>query len=109
MKLAAHLHAGSGPTLFLLDEPTTGLHGLDVELLLAALGRLVDAGHTVIAIEHNLDFMRRADWLVDLGPEGGAGGGRLVAAGTPDEVARVRASHTGRALAPLVHAERRRG
>jgi excinuclease ABC subunit A len=109
LKLAAHLHAGSGPTLFLLDEPTTGLHGLDVELLLAALGRLVDAGHTVIAIEHNLDFVRRADWLVDLGPEGGAGGGRLVAAGTPDEIARVRASHTGRALAPLVHVERRRG
>ncbi|HZS38389.1 MAG TPA: excinuclease ABC subunit UvrA [Polyangia bacterium] len=109
LKLAAHLHAGGGPTLFLLDEPTTGLHGLDVELLLGALGRLVDAGHTVIAIEHNLDFMRRADWLIDLGPEGGAAGGTLVAAGTPDEVARERASHTGRALAALLHTERRRG
>ena len=108
LKLAAHLHAGAGATLFLLDEPTTGLHGLDVELLLAALDRLVDAGHTVIAIEHNLDFIRHADWVVDLGPEGGAGGGALVAAGTVDEVARVRASHTGRALAALL-AERRRG
>jgi excinuclease ABC subunit A len=108
LKLAAHLHAQAGATLFLLDEPTTGLHGLDVELLLGALGRLVDAGHTVIAIEHNLDFIRRADWLVDLGPEGGAGGGRVVACGTVDEVARVKASHTGRALA-AAFAERRRG
>ena len=88
IKLAAHLHArGAGPTLFLLDEPTTGLHGRDVEVLLAALGQLLEAGHTVVAIEHNLDFIRRADWLVDLGPEGGVGGGALVCAGTVDEVA----------------------
>jgi excinuclease ABC subunit A len=109
IKLAAHLSAGAGPTLFLLDEPTTGLHGRDVEVLLAALGRLLEAGHTVIAIEHNLDFIRRADWLVDLGPEGGVGGGALVCAGTVDEVAACRASHTGRALAALARSERRRG
>jgi excinuclease ABC subunit A len=108
IKLASHLFAGSGPTLFLLDEPTTGLHGLDVATLLQALSRLVATGHTVVAIEHNLDFIRRADHVVDLGPEGGAGGGRVVAAGTPDEVARVKMSHTGRALAALLHAERKR-
>jgi excinuclease ABC subunit A len=109
LKLAARLHAGAGPTLFLLDEPTTGLHGRDVEVLLAALGRLIAAGHTVIAIEHNLDFIRRADWLIDLGPEGGHAGGQLVAAGPPDEVARERTSHTGRALAALFRSERKRG
>jgi excinuclease ABC subunit A len=109
LKLAAHLHAGAGATLFLLDEPTTGLHGRDVEVLLAALARLLEAGHTVVAIEHNLDFIRRADWLVDLGPEGGADGGRLVCAGTVEDVAACRASHTGRALAALARSERRRG
>ena len=109
IKLAAHLSPGAGPTLFLLDEPTTGLHGRDVEVLLAALARLLEAGHTVVAIEHNLDFIRRADWLVDLGPEGGVGGGALVCAGTVDEVAACRASHTGRALAALARSERRRG
>jgi excinuclease ABC subunit A len=112
LKLAAHLGAcrkKSASRLFLFDEPTTGLHGLDVEVLLRALGRLLEAGHTVIAIEHNLDFLRRADWLVDLGPEGGEAGGRLIVAGTPDEVARDRSSHTGRALAALVRSERKRG
>jgi excinuclease ABC subunit A len=109
LKLAAHLSPGAGPTLFLLDEPTTGLHGRDVDVLLAALGKLIDAGHTVIAIEHNLDFIRRADWLVDLGPEGGAAGGSLVCAGPVDEVAACRSSHTGRALAALARSERRRG
>jgi excinuclease ABC subunit A len=98
LKLAAHLHAGAGPTLFLLDEPTTGLHGTDVDVLLAALRRLIAADHTVIVIEHNLDFVRRADWVLDLGPEGGDGGGRLVAQGRPDEIAAARASHTGHAL-----------
>jgi excinuclease ABC subunit A len=111
LKLAAHLTASAGeaPTLFLLDEPTTGLHGVDVEVLLRALGKLLEAGHTVVAIEHNLDFIRRADWIVDLGPEGGADGGRLVCAGTVDEVAACRASHTGRALAALAASQRRRG
>jgi excinuclease ABC subunit A len=103
------VHAGTGSTLFLLDEPTTGLHGRDVEVLLGALGRLIDAGHTVVAIEHNLDFMRRADWLIDLGPEGGHAGGQVVAVGAPDDVARERASHTGRALAALLRSERKRG
>ena len=98
-ELAAHLSPGAGPTLFLLDAPTTGLHGSDVEVLLAAIGKLLEAGHTVIAIEHNLDFIRRADWLVDLGPEGGAGGGELVCAGSVDEVTACLASLTGRALA----------
>ena len=109
LKLAAHLHAGAGATLFLLDEPTTGLHGADVEVLVAALRRLVAAGHTVLAIEHNLDFMRRADWLVDLGPDGGDAGGQLVVDGTPEEVAHHRTSHTGRALAPIVRTARKRG
>jgi excinuclease ABC subunit A len=109
IKLAAHLSPGAGPTLFLLDEPTTGLHGSDVEVLLAAIAKLLEAGHTVVAIEHNLDFIRRADWLVDLGPEGGAAGGELVCAGTVDEVAACRTSHTGRALAAITRPERKRG
>ncbi len=110
LKLAAHLVQASDQRqrLFLFDEPTTGLHGLDVDVLLAALDRLVRRGHTVIAIEHNLDFMRRAQHLVDLGPEGGEAGGRVVAEGTPDEVARVRTSHTGRALAQLLRADKLR-
>ncbi len=102
LKLAAHLHAGAGATLFLLDEPTTGLHGTDVEVLLAALRRLIHAGHTVVVIEHNLDFIRRADHVLDLGPEGGDAGGELVAAGTPQQIAQVAASHTGRALAEVM-------
>ncbi len=106
LKLAAHLEAKAGPTLFLLDEPTTGLHGSDVEVLVAALDRLLDRGHTIVTIEHNLDFIRRADHLIDLGPEAGAGGGFVVATGTPDEVAKVRSSHTGRFLAALKKAER---
>jgi excinuclease ABC subunit A len=111
LKLAAHLQprAAAAPQLFLFDEPTTGLHGLDIEVLLGALGRLLEAGHTIVVVEHNLDFIRRADWLIDLGPEGGEAGGRVVAVGAPDEVARVRESHTGRALAALMRAERRRG
>ena len=92
----------TGQTLYILDEPTTGLHFEDIRKLLAVLQRLVDAGNTVLVIEHNLDVIKCADWIIDLGPEGGADGGRLVAQGTPEQVARVKASHTGRFLAPMV-------
>ena len=92
----------TGRTLYVLDEPTTGLHFEDVRKLLAVLQQLVDAGNTVVVIEHNLDVVRCADWVIDLGPEGGAGGGRVVAEGTPEDVARVTDSFTGQALAPLL-------
>jgi excinuclease ABC subunit A len=89
----------TGRTLYILDEPTTGLHFHDIKLLLEVLHRLRDAGNTVVVIEHNLDVLKTADWIVDLGPEGGDGGGRIVAAGTPEQVARVGESYTGRYLA----------
>jgi excinuclease ABC subunit A len=92
----------TGRTLYLLDEPTTGLHFADVERLLAVLARLREAGNTVIVIEHNLDVLKSADWLIDLGPEGGAEGGHVLVAGTPEEVARTPGSYTGRYLAPLL-------
>src|SRR5262249_767519 len=91
-----------------LDEPTTGLHGKDVEVLVSALRRLVDAGHTVLAIEHNLDFIRSADWIVDLGPEGGEAGGQLVCAGPPDEIARDRPPPARRAPPPVARPGARR-
>ncbi len=103
VKLASELSKRStGRTLYILDEPTTGLHFEDVRKLLGVLQRLVDQGNTVIVIEHNLDVIKSADWLVDLGPEGGSGGGALVAEGTPEQVASVEASHTGRFLRPLL-------
>ena len=86
------------PTLFLFDEPTTGLHFEDVRILLGVFQRLVDAGHSVLIIEHNMDVIKSADWIVDLGPEAGQEGGNLVVAGTPEMVAECDASHTGRAL-----------
>ncbi len=88
----------TGRTLYILDEPTTGLHFRDIELLLKVLNQLVDAGNTVLIIEHNLDVIKTADWLVDMGPEGGDGGGRVVAQGTPEAVADTPDSHTGRYL-----------
>ncbi len=94
----------TGRTLYLLDEPTTGLHFADVDRLLAVLFRLRSGGNTVVVIEHNLDVLKSADWLIDLGPEGGNAGGHVVAQGPPEEIARVPASHTGRFLAPLLRA-----
>ncbi|HWJ42399.1 MAG TPA: excinuclease ABC subunit UvrA, partial [Solirubrobacterales bacterium] len=103
VKLATELSkVATGETLYILDEPTTGLHFADVQRLLEVLGRLVDAGNTVVVIEHNLDVIKTADRLVDLGPEGGEGGGEIVATGTPEEVAAVAGSYTGRFLAELV-------
>jgi excinuclease ABC subunit A len=99
VKLAAELSKrDTGSTFYILDEPTTGLHFEDVRVLLGVLQRLVDRGNTVLVIEHNMDVIKVADYLLDLGPEGGGGGGRIVATGTPEEVARVKASHTGRFL-----------
>ena len=92
----------TGRTLYVLDEPTTGLHFEDIRRLLGVLQALVDAGNTVVVIEHNLDVIKCADWVIDLGPEGGAGGGRLVAQGTPEQVAKVKGSFTGRYLAPVL-------
>ena len=103
MKLASELAKRStGHTIYLLDEPTTGLHFEDVRRLLTVLSRLVDQGNTVLVIEHNLDVIKTADWLIDLGPEGGSGGGLVVAEGTPEHVATVGDSHTGRFLKPLL-------
>jgi excinuclease ABC subunit A len=97
----------TGRTLYILDEPTTGLHFHDIRLLLGVLHRLRDAGNTVVVIEHNLDVIKTADWIVDLGPEGGEGGGRIVAAGTPEEIAANPASHTGRYLKQALEPARR--
>jgi excinuclease ABC subunit A len=103
VKLAAELQKRStGRTIYVLDEPTTGLHFEDVSKLLGVLHSLVDKGNTVVVIEHNLDVIKTADWIVDMGPEGGAGGGTVVAEGTPEEVAQVAQSHTGQFLAPLL-------
>ena len=109
VKLARELSKrDTGRTLYILDEPTTGLHFFDIEQLLKVLHRLRDAGNTVVVIEHNLDVIKTADWIVDLGPEGGDGGGELVAVGTPEDVARERRSYTGQFLAPLLQPARRR-
>src|SRR5439155_23655859 len=112
VKLVSHLLTGlRQPDLFdrtprrnffILEEPTIGLHSADVRRLVEVLQRLVDAGHSVIIIEHNLELIAEADWVIDLGPEGGEGGGRIVAEGTPETVARCPASHTGRYLRELL-------
>lgn len=103
IKLARELGKRStGQTLYLLDEPTTGLHFADVHKLLEVLHGFVDAGNTVIVVEHNLDVIKTADWVIDIGPEGGAGGGEIVCEGTPEEVAKCKASHTGTALRPVL-------
>ena len=103
VKLASELQRRStGRTVYVLDEPTTGLHFEDIRRLLGVLGRLVDGGNTVIVIEHNLDVIKTADWIIDMGPEGGSRGGTVVATGTPEEVAQVEASHTGRFLRKIL-------
>jgi len=103
VKLALELSKrDTGRTLYILDEPTTGLHFADIDLLLKVLQRLAAAGNSVVVIEHNLDVIKTADWIVDLGPEGGAGGGRIIAEGTPEAVAANPASHTGRYLQPVL-------
>jgi excinuclease ABC subunit A len=96
IKLAAELaKKATGRTVYILDEPTTGLHFADIHTLLEVLMKLRDAGNTMIVIEHNLEVIKCADWLIDLGPEGGSGGGAIVACGTPEEVAAIKGSHTG--------------
>jgi excinuclease ABC subunit A len=107
VKLASELgKRATGRTIYILDEPTTGLHFEDVRRLLGVLSRLVDAGNTVLVIEHNLDVIKSADWIVDLGPEGGDGGGMVVAEGTPEVVAKTPESYTGLFLAPLLDIDR---
>ena len=107
VKLAAELQKrSSGRTIYVLDEPTTGLHFEDIRKLLGVLQSLVDKGNSVVVIEHNLDVIKNADWVIDMGPEGGSGGGRVIAEGTPEYVATIAASHTGRYLAEVLEPER---
>ena len=98
----------TGRTLYILDEPTTGLHFHDIEQLLKVLHRLTDDGNTVVVIEHNLDVIKTADWVIDLGPEGGGGGGMILASGTPEQIVKVKASHTGRFLAPVLASSKKK-
>jgi excinuclease ABC subunit A len=103
VKLATELSKrDTGRTFYILDEPTTGLHFEDVRLLLEVLHRLVEKGNTILVIEHNLDVIKTADWIIDLGPEGGARGGQIIAEGTPEDVAQSAASYTGHYLRPLL-------
>jgi excinuclease ABC subunit A len=103
VKLASELQKRStGRTIYVLDEPTTGLHFEDVSKLLGVLHSLVDKGNTVLVIEHNLDVIKTADWIIDMGPEGGSGGGTVVAEGTPEDIAAAAASHTGQFLRPIL-------
>jgi excinuclease ABC subunit A len=103
VKLAKELSKrATGRTLYILDEPTTGLHFHDVAKLLEVLHELTDQGNTVVVIEHNLEVIKTADWLIDLGPEGGDGGGEIVALGTPEDVVKVKRSYTGQFLKPVL-------
>jgi excinuclease ABC subunit A len=103
VKLAAELQKRStGRTIYVLDEPTTGLHFEDISKLLAVLHSLVDKGNSVLVIEHNLDVIKTADWVIDMGPEGGSGGGEVVAQGTPETVAATKGSYTGEFLAEIL-------
>ncbi|WP_304581129.1 ATP-binding cassette domain-containing protein, partial [Dubosiella newyorkensis] len=106
VKLASELQKkATGKTLFVLDEPTTGLHSNDVKKLIEVLQRLVDNGDTVVVIEHNLDVIKNADYIIDIGPEGGVDGGQVVATGTPEEIVQVKESYTGQYLKPLLEQE----
>ena len=110
VKLAKELaKRATGRTLYILDEPTTGLHFHDVAKLLEVLHELVANGNTVVVIEHNLEVIKTADWIIDLGPEGGDGGGEIVAAGTPEDVAKAKRSYTGEFLKPVLARGSRRG
>jgi excinuclease ABC subunit A len=110
VKLAAELSKrDTGRTFYILDEPTTGLHFEDVRMLLSVLHRLVDRGNTVLVIEHNLDVIKTADWIIDLGPEGGQRGGDVVAAGTPEDVADTKKSYTGQYLRTMLQRDRGTG
>ena len=103
MKLATELaKRATGRTIYILDEPTTGLHFADIEKLLHVLMKLRDAGNTLVVIEHNLEMIKCADWIIDLGPEGGDRGGQIVAAGTPEQIAATSGSYTGQYLRPLL-------
>ena len=103
VKLALELSKrDTGRTLYILDEPTTGLHFADIDLLLKVLHQLRDAGNTIVVIEHNLDVIKTADWIIDMGPEGGSGGGEVVGVGTPEDIAANEASHTGKYLKRLL-------
>jgi len=103
VKLATELQRRStGRTIYVLDEPTTGLHFEDIRKLLGVLAKLVETGNTVLVIEHNLDVIKTADWLIDMGPEGGTGGGMVIATGTPEDVAANEKSYTGQFLKPLL-------
>lgn len=109
MKLASELYKKSnGKNFYILDEPTTGLHTDDIKRLLGVLQRLVDEGNTVLVIEHNLDVVKSADWLIDLGPDGGEGGGKIVAAGTPEDITKVKESYTGQYLKPILERDTKR-
>jgi excinuclease ABC subunit A len=106
LKIAAELKdASAKDILYIMDEPTTGLHFEDIKKLLAVLHKLVNAGNTVVVVEHNLDVIKSADWIIDLGPEGGAAGGKIIAEGRPEQVAKVVGSHTGRFLSEILRPE----
>jgi excinuclease ABC subunit A len=106
VKLSSELsRRATGRTLYILDEPTTGLHFADIERLLGVLQRLADGGNTIIVIEHNLDIIKSADWIIDMGPEGGSGGGMVVAEGTPEDIASAQGSFTGDFLRPILEVE----
>ena len=93
---------GTGNTLYILDEPTTGLHFQDINTLLEVLHRLTDQGNTLVVIEHNLDVIKTADWIIDLGPEGGSGGGQIIAEGTPEKISTVKESYTGKFIREII-------